>query len=471
MAFTKSTPREVSVTMVDRSTGAPLTTGVTVNVWKDGAAAAAGAGTLTNKTANGTWTYLPTAAEWDGDAIHVEFAHPSGLAQVREAYPDTKLVSDLSDFNPTTAMPYQWDTGTSATDPGAGRVRGNNATYPSITELYINRIDDAGDDRTSDLRNLATGDDVFIANPANTNQYIRAKMTADPAQAASFFTLQVTVTDAGPSGISNNTPVQVALRLNSGLSASEVEDAVWDASQSAHTTPGTFGEHLDTTVSGPNAADVELWRGTQPDALVNGAVPAHVMTVDATAQAALVKQVWDYLASAAVIVGSLGKLIADSLDAVISSRSSHSASDVTTDMDANSTRLADINTDTGRMDALLENVSGDRFTAKALEQAPDSSQVTYVGVVTRAGSTYTVNAWLTVSGAAVVPTNPQVTVYGSDGTAIGYTGVPTVHPTGLIMAAGTLSTTLPDNDPITFTVSADTGGATYDGPFTAVSIA
>lgn len=40
------------------------------------------------------------------------------------------------------------------------------------------------------------------------------------------------------------------------------------------------------------------------------------------------------------------------------------------EIDANSTMLADIYTDTQRVDGLIENSSGDRFKAKALEEAP-----------------------------------------------------------------------------------------------------
>jgi len=99
MAFTKTTPREVSAIMLDRATGAPLTTAVSVFVRKDGASQAAAANTP-NHEGNGEWSYLCSAAEWNGDAVHVVFVHATGVNQIREVFPDSKIVSGLNDFDP-----------------------------------------------------------------------------------------------------------------------------------------------------------------------------------------------------------------------------------------------------------------------------------------------------------------------------------------------------------------------------------
>jgi len=67
----------------------------------------------------------------------------------------------------------------------------------------------------------------------------------------------------------------------------------------------------------------------------------HVHPVTQIAQA-----VWDAAATALTTVGSIGKWILDKLDVVVSTRSSHTAANVRTEMDANSSKLASIETDT-----------------------------------------------------------------------------------------------------------------------------
>lgn len=60
-----------------------------------------------------------------------------------------------------------------------------------------------------------------------------------------------------------------------------------------------------------------------------------------------VQAIWDALTSALTTVGSIGKLLADNINATISSRSSHTAANVRTEMDSNSTQLAKLGTPAG----------------------------------------------------------------------------------------------------------------------------
>jgi hypothetical protein len=62
--------------------------------------------------------------------------------------------------------------------------------------------------------------------------------------------------------------------------------------------------------------------------------------------AAGVQAIWDALTAALTTANSIGKLLVDNINATISSRSSHTAANVRTEMDANSTKLADILADT-----------------------------------------------------------------------------------------------------------------------------
>jgi hypothetical protein len=60
-----------------------------------------------------------------------------------------------------------------------------------------------------------------------------------------------------------------------------------------------------------------------------------------------IQAIWDALTSALTTVGSIGKLLADNINATISSRSSHTAANVRTEMDSNSTQLAKLGTPAG----------------------------------------------------------------------------------------------------------------------------
>lgn len=76
--------------------------------------------------------------------------------------------------------------------------------------------------------------------------------------------------------------------------------------------------------SGNVKADVEQWRTTTPNTLIAGRVDANAQVVgDKTGYAlssAGVQAIWDALTTALTTVGSVGKRIADNLDATISSR-------------------------------------------------------------------------------------------------------------------------------------------------------
>jgi len=60
-----------------------------------------------------------------------------------------------------------------------------------------------------------------------------------------------------------------------------------------------------------------------------------------------IQAIWDALTSALTTVSSIGKLFVDNINATISSRSSHTAANVRTEMDSNSTQLAKLGTPAG----------------------------------------------------------------------------------------------------------------------------
>jgi len=158
-------------------------------------------------------------------------------------------------------------------------------------------------------------------------------------------------------------------------------------------------DNLDATVSSRSSHTAEdVWSVTSRTLTSFGNLVQDIWQYSArtlTSFGALAQDVWNYLTSSITTDGSIGKLLKDNIDATISSRAAESGGnieDIKTKTDqlnfvegdvkatldgeevslssATETQIDNIDTRTSRVDGLIENVNGDRFTAKALEQAP-----------------------------------------------------------------------------------------------------
>lgn len=130
--------------------------------------------------------------------------------------------------------------------------------------------------------------------------------------------------------------------------AGEVADAVWDEATSGHTTSGTFGEQLKTDVDAILADTNELqtnqgnWltatgfsthsAADAADAVWEEAIADHSGTAGSTAEALAAAgsagDPWGTALPGAYSAGEAGYILGTFLDAAISGRSSHSATDV-----------------------------------------------------------------------------------------------------------------------------------------------
>jgi hypothetical protein len=84
---------------------------------------------------------------------------------------------------------YTWDTGTTAADPGSGKVRANNATLSSATAIYISETDRLGN-------NIATYLQTWDDSTSSTRGVLEIVDTATPANRA-YFGVTGTITDNG----------------------------------------------------------------------------------------------------------------------------------------------------------------------------------------------------------------------------------------------------------------------------------
>lgn len=133
------------------------------------------------------------------------------------------------------------------------------------------------------------------------------------------------------------------------ITAAKIADGAIDAATFAAGAINAAAIAADAITDAKVAGDVTI-------ASVTGAVGSVTSGVTVTTNndksgyslsSAGVQGIWDALTSALTTVGSIGKLLADNINATISSRSSHTAANVRTEMDSNSTQLAKLGTPAG----------------------------------------------------------------------------------------------------------------------------
>lgn len=128
----------------------------------------------------------------------------------------TKFVEDVGGQ----ALPggrWSWSTATSGA-PNPGRLRGNNATIASITELSIHQETANGDNLGVLISLLRDGDKIGIAFTANTDIFLIFNVTATPVLSGSVYAVTGNVDSTA--GTFVNTSVNVGYVITGDESAS-----------------------------------------------------------------------------------------------------------------------------------------------------------------------------------------------------------------------------------------------------------
>ena len=90
-------------------------------------------------------------------------------------------------------FPYAWDTGTTAADPGAARVRGDNATLGSITALYISETDAWGVNIATVLGAITNGSVLRLSKVGAQANTVVLTVAGSITDNGSYRTIPVTV--------------------------------------------------------------------------------------------------------------------------------------------------------------------------------------------------------------------------------------------------------------------------------------
>lgn len=254
------------------TTGAPVTSGTTtVYVTGDGGTQATGSGTVTHE-GNGAWNYAPTQAETNFDHIAFTFANTAAISQTLNVYTTFPQTGDnfarlgapagasISADIATRMATYTQPTGfLAATFPGGTVANTTNITAGTITT-------------TTNLTNLpsipanwltAAGIAAGALNGKGDWNIGKTGYTLTQTFPANFSALSITaggLTDitqvAADKAWSTGTRVltagtNIVLAKGTGvtgftdLSATQVENAVWDATMASHVAAGSTGQRLN----------------------------------------------------------------------------------------------------------------------------------------------------------------------------------------------------------------------------------
>lgn len=200
-------------------------------------------------------------------AFHVEIVASSALAAAQVA---------------CFGLPYVWDAGTTAADPGSGRIRGNNATLASITQLYISKTDTLGVDLSATIATWTTGTVLNLSKVGAQGSRVIALGSGTATDNTTYYTIPVSITTAA-GALSSNIAVEfsrngsngVTVPDPSGLSAhtdfDDEADFVVTYDTSASATQKSLGKNLGFTRSGASLrrlqsklsdrADLRDWSG------------------------------------------------------------------------------------------------------------------------------------------------------------------------------------------------------------------
>lgn len=136
-------------------------------------------------------------------------------------------------------FPFQWDTGTAAGDPGAGRVRGNNATLASITALYFSFTDRWSQNITGLLSQLISGNPVHLSRVGAGGNRVIFRLSANASNAGTYYVVPVTVMVSAGATFANNDNLVMEYGLGSSAAGDVTAAAAFGTTERIIVSDGT----------------------------------------------------------------------------------------------------------------------------------------------------------------------------------------------------------------------------------------
>lgn len=172
---------------------------------------------------------------------------------------------------------WRWNTDTTATDPGSGRVKINNAAFASANQLYISETTTDGQNAAAVLNSLIKNDQIILADDGAPGTFVRYSLTDPGTPNGGWWTFPVAHEDSSGSFIN-------LLLLNVGFVETRSSSlTIQDVADAMRVTPtGTVS--TDSVDDRLTKVQGTVPVGTAPDAA--GGL-RDVARVDGNAQAAI----------------------------------------------------------------------------------------------------------------------------------------------------------------------------------------
>jgi hypothetical protein len=113
----------------------------------------------------------------------------------------------------TNSTQYNFLTSTSASDPGSGKLAFNNASGPSVSNLYLDSLNSDGTDMSAFLVLVKTGDVILIQDKGTAGNFIRLKVSSTPVNNTGWWTIPVTFVSSSGVLPNNNSPVAILVQM------------------------------------------------------------------------------------------------------------------------------------------------------------------------------------------------------------------------------------------------------------------
>lgn len=127
--------------------------------------------------------------------------------------------------NQTLGTLYMWSADTTATDPGTGEVKGNNASENLITEVYMSKTASNGADLTGALIGLGVGSFFYSYSSEDSTSYATAVVTGAIVDNGTWLTIPVIINSFGGT-FADGEPINISVIPFSTLSIERLLDGV-----------------------------------------------------------------------------------------------------------------------------------------------------------------------------------------------------------------------------------------------------
>lgn len=140
-----------------------------------------------------------------GNSAGLQVVAGSGGASAADVWSYATRTLTSQSLEPTVGEPlfYKSSSTTTQSDPGAGKVRWNNSTQASATQLYIDTVTQDGIDLSSFVGRIAAGDTLHLQDKDDATVYQNWLIGA-VVNETGWITMPVTFVSSGGGNIANN---------------------------------------------------------------------------------------------------------------------------------------------------------------------------------------------------------------------------------------------------------------------------